>query len=238
MIVARKGQFFAVDFVGETGDPLPVDVLQDQLLQCIDMADTITYDGRRTANLGILTSTNRTSWADNRDKLLSAGGAAMDEALKELESGAFLVNLDDTEPETLDEHSEMLLTGGTASAHNRWFDKSMQLVVANNGKAGMLSEHSMMDGTFSPQCSLLDSLAVFNFRSMHSHRTNRSIRIGFLFVSILLVCSLFQVCPLLDLLTTSRRGRQLRLWKGREEQAKQKIHPLVSRLLETFSHTF
>ena len=82
------------------------------------------------------TSTNRTSWADNRDKLLSLGGTAMEEALKELESGAFVVNLDDTDPPTLDEHSEMLLTGGTVSADNRWFDKSLQLIVANNGTAG------------------------------------------------------------------------------------------------------
>mmetsp|Transcript_45811 Transcript_45811/g.111705 ORF Transcript_45811/g.111705 Transcript_45811/m.111705 type:complete len:732 (+) Transcript_45811:417-2612(+) len=149
MIVVRKGQFFAVDFVDEMGDPFPVEDLQDQLLRCIEMAESSAgYDGQQghAVNLGILTSTNRTSWADNREKLLSLGGVAMEEALKELESGAFVVNLDDTDPQTLDEHSEMLLTGGAVSADNRWFDKSLQLIVANNGKAGLLSEHSLMDG--------------------------------------------------------------------------------------------
>ena len=152
MIVVRKGQFFAVDFVDEMGDPFPVDVLQDQLLRCIEMAESSAENdgqqaGQTAVNLGILTSTNRTSWANNRDKLLSLGGVDMEDALKELESGAFVVNLDDTDPQTLDEHSEMLLTGGTVSADNRWFDKSLQLIVANNGKAGLLSEHSLMDGT-------------------------------------------------------------------------------------------
>jgi carnitine O-acetyltransferase len=145
-IVARKGQFFAVDFVDDLGNPLPIEILQDQLLQCVHMADSIAAD--EYAKLGILTSTNRTSWADHRDRLLSVGGTAMQDAMQELESGAFVVNLDDTEPQNLDEHSEMLMTGGTVSGENRWFDKSMQLIIANNGKAGLLNEHSMMDGTY------------------------------------------------------------------------------------------
>lgn len=141
-VVARKGQFFAMDFVDEAGNPLPMDVLQDQLVQCVEMADAL--DGR--PKLGILTSTNRDNWADDRDKLLAVGGKTMKRALDVLESGAVLVNLDDSEPSSLDECAEMLLTGGSTSGSNRWFDKSMQLIIANNGKAGALNEHSMMDG--------------------------------------------------------------------------------------------
>jgi carnitine O-acetyltransferase len=40
------------------------------------------------------------------------------------------------------------LTGGLGSGYNRWFDKSIQLICTANGKAGLLGEHSMMDGTF------------------------------------------------------------------------------------------
>lgn len=39
-----------------------------------------------------------------------------------------------------------MLHGNISSGHNRWFDKSIQLIVTNNGKAGLVGEHSMMDG--------------------------------------------------------------------------------------------
>jgi carnitine O-acetyltransferase len=32
------------------------------------------------------------------------------------------------------------------SGHNRWYDKSLQIICAKNGKAGLVGEHSMMDG--------------------------------------------------------------------------------------------
>ena len=40
----------------------------------------------------------------------------------------------------------MFLTGGLTSGHNRWFDKSIQIMCTENGKAGLQGEHSMMDG--------------------------------------------------------------------------------------------
>jgi carnitine O-acetyltransferase len=40
----------------------------------------------------------------------------------------------------------LFLTGHLSSGHNRWFDKSIQLFVTENGKAGLQGEHSMMDG--------------------------------------------------------------------------------------------
>jgi carnitine O-acetyltransferase len=143
-IVARKGSFFALDIVNqETGNPLPLQVIEDQLQQCIDMAEKIPSS---RVKLGILTSTNRDNWADARAKLLHLGGEAMEQALEILESGALLVNLDDTSFTDDIVCSEVMLTGRKESGDNRWFDKSIQIVVDNNGQAGTLSEHSMMDG--------------------------------------------------------------------------------------------
>jgi hypothetical protein len=143
-VVARKGNFFAVDIVDqETGNPLSLPVIEKQLQQCIDMADKIPSSN---AKLGILTSTNRDTWADARAKLLQLGGKSMEKALEILESGALLVNLDDTSLTDDVDCSEMMLTGRKESGDNRWFDKSIQIVVDNNGQAGTLSEHSMMDG--------------------------------------------------------------------------------------------
>jgi carnitine O-acetyltransferase len=142
-IVARKGHFFAVDFVDKAGSPLPLRALEGQLKQCIEMADALPP---ARPKLGILTSTNRDTWADARESLLASGGETIRQALAMLESGAVLVCLDDSEYRTMNECSEMFLTGTPKSGDNRWFDKSIQLIVDNTGRAGALNEHSMMDG--------------------------------------------------------------------------------------------
>jgi carnitine O-acetyltransferase len=125
------------------GDPLPIMVLEDQLRQCIRLADAVSSTRPK---LGLMTSQDRDDWADAREALLQAGGLAMEEALQVLESGAVLLNLDDEAPVSRQECGDLFWTGGLTSGGNRWFDKSIQIMVANNGKAGVIMEHSMMDG--------------------------------------------------------------------------------------------
>lgn len=69
----------------------------------------------------------------------------MELALEKLQSASLLLSLDDVNPSAEQEYSELLLTGG--SGENRWFDKVVQISVFENGKAGLLAEHAMMDGT-------------------------------------------------------------------------------------------
>lgn len=139
-IVARKGNFFSIELVDECGDPLPLSVLESQLQQCITLADSIPSS---RAKLGLLTSGNRDDWAEARTQLLKLGGIAMEKALETLESGAILMNLDDEAPVSRQECGNLFWTGGLKSGENRWFDKSIQIMMANNGKAGLIAEHSM-----------------------------------------------------------------------------------------------
>ncbi len=143
-IVARKGHFFSIEFVHPTsGDPLPVTDLEEQLRQCIILADSFPSS---RSKFGLMTSNNRDDWARARERLLDAGGLVMEEALERLQSGALLLNLDDEAPISRQECGDLFWTGGLKSGINRWFDKSIQIMVANNGKAGLIAEHSMMDG--------------------------------------------------------------------------------------------
>ena len=64
-VVARKGYFFAVDFVDEHGDPLPFHILEERLQQCIDMADELQSLGN-VPHFGLFTTGDRDSWADAR----------------------------------------------------------------------------------------------------------------------------------------------------------------------------
>jgi carnitine O-acetyltransferase len=140
-IVARQGQFFAVDFIDKsTGLPYPIDVLEDRLMKCIRIADD--ESGAEPLELGWLTSQDRDSWADARDEMIRVGGSKMEEALELLESGAFMLNLDDEEVVSRKQCAELFLHGNISSGHNRWFDKSIQILCGNNGKAGLCGEHS------------------------------------------------------------------------------------------------
>jgi len=97
--------------------------------------------------LGYLTSDDRDKCAEAREELLRVGGSKMEDALEVLESGAVMICLDENEsPTSKKQSSEVFWTGGLRSGNNRWFDKSIQLICTNNGKAGMAGEHSMMDG--------------------------------------------------------------------------------------------
>lgn len=146
-IVARKGHFFAIELVHpKTGNPLPMGQLEDQIYECIRRADRIPSSRKK---LGLLTSQNRDEWARARQDLIGQShgvGDTMAQALERLESGAILLNLDDESPVSRQECGELFWTGGLKSGGNRWFDKSIELMVTNNGKAGLIAEHSMMDG--------------------------------------------------------------------------------------------
>jgi carnitine O-acetyltransferase len=82
--------------------------------------------------------------------------------LETIHSSAFVVCLDTEKPTTLVEHSRMLwhgaVTGHGQNAvlglRNRWVDKPVQLIVFDNGKAGIMGEHSVMDGT--PMATMCD----------------------------------------------------------------------------------
>ena len=107
------------------------------------MADAIP---RSRPQLGLMTASNRDNWSEARDKLLELGGTEMEAALETLESGAIVVNLDEEAPVSRQECGETFLSGGLKSGENRWFDKSLQIIVVNNGKSAFLGEHSMSDG--------------------------------------------------------------------------------------------
>ena len=66
-----------------------------------------------------------------------------EEFLDALQRTILCLCLDDTSPSTKEQCSRTLWHG---DGKNRFFDKSVQFVVCENGVSGMIGEHSMMDG--------------------------------------------------------------------------------------------
>jgi carnitine O-acetyltransferase len=132
-----------VDFLDDQGHVIPVQVLEQRLQQCVDLANARPLK----LELGWLTSSDRDDWAANRDALLEAGGVEMEEALEKVQSGALMLCLDDEEPVSRTECAHIMLHGvnpkdGEQKPCNRFFDKSIQLIVTKNGKTGFLGEVS------------------------------------------------------------------------------------------------
>jgi carnitine O-acetyltransferase len=140
IIVIRRGRFWKVD-VGKGGELISTVDLEKQLDHIYKNTDK-DWD-----EVGVLTSNNRDVWAKDYETLLQDPRNAA--VLKEIHSSAFILCLDTWQPQTPVEHSLSLWHGGPSGKMlgNRWVDKPVQFIVADNGKSGIMGEHSVMDGT-------------------------------------------------------------------------------------------
>jgi len=123
----------------------------------------------RLPPLGVLTTLNRNHWALLRDELTT--NSLNKESLEKVESALFVVCLDDVTPSSPNEVSKVLLHG---DGRNRWFDKSLQLIIASNGKSGINMEHSGLDG----HTVLRFATDVYLDSIKHYVPRSRSLRLG------------------------------------------------------------
>jgi carnitine O-acetyltransferase len=162
IIVIRKNQFFKLNY--ETnGQQLNTSELEQQFQSIYNRAE-------RSAPVGILTTENRDIWTDARAVLLDAHSSNA-ESLKAIESAAFIVCLDDAAPVTLEERAHQYWHG---DGSNRWFDKPLQFIINDNGTAGFMGEHSMMDGTPTHRLNDYVNEVIFNNKLDFSDPSVRS----------------------------------------------------------------
>ena len=88
-----------------------------------------------------LTGDSRTRWAEARERYFSEGTNKA--SLDMVETAAFIVSLDDGEaPADNAARGRALIHG---NGRDRWFDKSLNLVVFRDGRCGLNVEHSWSD---------------------------------------------------------------------------------------------
>lgn len=167
-IVACEGQFFAMDFVDDCDNPLPLSQLENGLQLCIDLAK----GNQNEPQLGFFTTSNRDEWAKNRKLLLSEGGEAMNDALETIQSAAAVICLnEEASSSALDDFGPDYWHGGKTSTMNRWFDKPIQIVCQGNGRLAYMGEHSMVDGM--PTMRVCDRIDEVKY-SMLSSQSEKS----------------------------------------------------------------
>jgi len=144
--------FHVLSADGETC--LPPETIASNLRSILHDAASTAHSTAQAQALGAMTAGGRDEWAALRCNLQKDPANA--ESLEVIDSALFVLNLDDQTPKTLTEASVNFLGGVSdfdatcgsqkGSCLNRWYDKTVQLIVCANGMAGVNFQHSHVDG--------------------------------------------------------------------------------------------
>lgn len=144
--VVHNFQFFVLDVYNSDDTPLTVDQLYMQL-------EKIWNSSLQTNKepIGILTSQHRNTWGKAYNNLIK--DKTNKESVRAIQKSIFTVCLDAPMPRVSDEMyqsrvaAQMLHGGGTRwNSGNRWFDKTLQFIVGEDGTCGLVYEHSPAEG--------------------------------------------------------------------------------------------
>ncbi|EEC09853.1 carnitine acyltransferase, putative, partial [Ixodes scapularis] len=137
-------KFFIINACDTQGIPYNEHRIMSQLLHVVRMSQE---NGNR---LGLLKASDRDIWANAYARLRQSPKNA--ESLEAINEAAFALCLD-KKPSVDEESDEVIgvrqvLLGGTHGENgaNRWFDKTVQLIVGENGHSGILFEPTPIDG--------------------------------------------------------------------------------------------
>lgn len=154
VVIMRRGQFYWFDVLDSQHRPcLTERELLNNLYSIIQDANEIPTSEVAERSIGLLTTETRPIWASIRSELL-LNSSANSSCLKIIDEALFIVCLDDSSPTTADEMCSSFLSGTTVlnsngkqigTCTNRWYDK-LQLIICDNGAAGINFEHSAVDG--------------------------------------------------------------------------------------------
>jgi carnitine O-acetyltransferase len=117
--------------------------LKGILLLSSQFKNAISNIGELGPAVGLLSAQHRDHWAKDH-KILEELDPENAKSFSWIESALFCVCLDHRPiPEDLNSSAKNVFHG--FDARNRWFDKSISLIVTNDGRAGLNGEHSPCD---------------------------------------------------------------------------------------------
>jgi carnitine O-acetyltransferase len=141
VVVVHGHRFFLVEARKDTGQPRSAAEFADALRHIVEDSEP------PQPSPGVLTSGRRRAWAGIRGAYFERGPASNRALLEAVESAVLVLVLEDGPPPEDPRSSEAASLFLHGDVRKRWFDKSIQLVVASNGVAGFCMEHSGFDGS-------------------------------------------------------------------------------------------
>ncbi|KAL9924930.1 carnitine O-palmitoyltransferase 2, mitochondrial [Glossina fuscipes] len=144
IIVMRRGNIYAVDVLDSQGNIESSKEILGRLNMVVKLDES-----KKSAEvpLGILTAANRNEWAEIRKHLISHQ-VNNDLLTNQIDNALFCVCLDTPEDPVYSENDPIPLLKHflAGKATNRWFDKSVSLLLGSDGTAAINFEHSWGDG--------------------------------------------------------------------------------------------
>ena len=149
IVVMIKDQIYVVLVQGPNGERIPIGQIEAQFKAAVKDAQ----ESKRQPAVGQLSTNERDPYYAAYSHLLSLSDRNR-ENFKRMEEALFVINLDDYNTSVLDKwgksedlesRSRQMLHGGP-ECRNRWIDKGMQWVASNDGRGGVLGEHTPADG--------------------------------------------------------------------------------------------
>uniref|UniRef100_A0A665TYC3 Carnitine O-acetyltransferase-like n=1 Tax=Echeneis naucrates TaxID=173247 RepID=A0A665TYC3_ECHNA len=159
IVVVNNSQFFVLDVYNSDGTPLTVDQLSLQLKRICSSSVA-----KCTEPVGILTTQHRDSWGRAYINLIK--DKTNKESVDAIQRSIFTLCLDGAMPAVSEEMYrssaavQMLHGGGTQwNSGNRWFDKTLQFIIGEDGTCGANYEHAPAEGP--PIVALIDHVVEY-----------------------------------------------------------------------------
>ena len=151
VVVGRRGHWYSLQ-VKSGGSWANLEDIYSGLLDLWDSSEA-SVAPRQSERVAYLTSTDRKTWAENFSHLATTSQDNRDN-LKVMADSLLFVCLDEETQNSSDSQRSLksmflqMMTGGGSrfNGHNRWYDKTVQLVVSSDGVSGLCYEHSASEG--------------------------------------------------------------------------------------------
>ncbi|GFO45679.1 carnitine o-acetyltransferase [Plakobranchus ocellatus] len=156
--IMHNNHIFSLDVYGGQGKPLSVSQLREQIQACVDQSKV------PTTPVGILTSMDRSSWGKvYHDMVKDKTNKA---SLENIQRSILSISLDGPLPQPtagtlVDVGAALSLTGMGSKfyAGNRWYDKTLQFIVGEDGSVAANYEHTTAEGP--PVVGIIDHILNF-----------------------------------------------------------------------------
>lgn len=140
VVVLCKGHFYKLSVLDAHGKMLNVLDLQSQMEWIKKDAESQPVACDAELRIAALTASDRDNWAKIRREHFSSG--INRDSLHAIEESIVLIVLDDHKFEDITERAKYLLHGDGSSV---WFDKTVCVIVFQDGKLGVNCEHAWAD---------------------------------------------------------------------------------------------
>uniref|UniRef100_A0A667XEN8 Carnitine O-acetyltransferase n=1 Tax=Myripristis murdjan TaxID=586833 RepID=A0A667XEN8_9TELE len=157
--VVHNYQFFVLDVYNSDKTPLTEEQLYTQLERILDLSLQTNKEP-----IGILTTQHRNSWGKAYINLIK--DETNKQSVEAIQRSIFTLCLDAPMPKVSDDlyrssaAIQMLHGGGSRwNSGNRWFDKTLQFIIGEDGSCGLTYEHAPAEGP--PIVALIDHVVEY-----------------------------------------------------------------------------